>query len=189
MRLTDNLHPSIPSSAFHCDASNSHTRKNLQRTSQCETNDTVLKQKWLEQEASTTFLLHLPLLKRRVPESFFFFFHHAFESQFSTWSCHSPCLPRSPVSTALSLILAAIRFLRLSLILCHSLLARSLLRLRLSSSPSQLQKSFFALLSSASGLSVRDHRDAAVVSGTRTATALLKTISEKLHKQLYSQST
>ena len=30
--------------------------------------------------------------------------HHAFESQFSTWSCHSPCLLRSPVSTALSFI-------------------------------------------------------------------------------------
>ena len=39
------------------------------------------------------------------------------------------------------------------------------------------------------GLSVRDHRDAAVVNGTRTATSLLKIISEELHKQIYSHRT
>ena len=193
MRLTDNLHPSIgtwhPSSALHCDVSHPYTRKNLQRTSQCETNDTVLEQKWLGQEASTTFLLPLPPNQTSGPSK-------VFPRRFRIADLPQGPVAhlvsfRSPVSTALSFILAAIRFLRLSLILYHSLLAWSLLRLRLSSSPSQLQKSFFALLSSAPGLSVQRPPATQQLSAApaQQLCAVENAINEELHKQLYSHST
>ena len=141
MRLTDNLHPSIgswhPSSAPQCDASWSYIRKNHQRTSQCE-NNRQLEQKWLEPDASTTFLLHLPSPPKSGPRKVFSprcriaVFHMVLSLTLSPFDLKSQLL-------FLSFSLR-IRFLRLSLILCHSLLAHSLLRLRLSSSPSQLQK-------------------------------------------------
>ena len=162
MRLTDNLHPSIPSSALHCDASNSHTRKNLQRTSQCETNDTVLKQKWLEQEASTTFLLPLPPLKRRVPESLSTTLSNRSLPQGPVTHL---CLLRSPVSTALSFLSRCNPF---PLLVPDPVPPSSCL---VSPPPQTLifsvttQKLFRPSVCRLLGLSVRDHSDAAVVSG------------------------